>query len=174
MAPTARAVAGIVCLLLAWAGLAHWHTPEPAPVFEIGPDVVVSIQSRASGRFLTVHPDTGLLVATATTSAAAEARFRVVVLAEASVKALAIAAESAVDAAVTTNSGCRCSGFSNEHGLGRYCHPWESQTQMPWCYVDDLCKGGGARGSFGHRSEDCPPPWAPQPLYRLWSGCGQV
>ena len=32
---------------------------------------------------------------------------------------------------VVTESGCACSGFSNDHGFGAYCFPWEDVAQAP-------------------------------------------
>lgn len=73
---------------------------------------------------------------------------------------------------VTTRSNCTCTGFSNEHGYGRYCYPWEDQYQDPWCYVPETCgrrrtEDTGRRGSFGRKFEPCtqapPPPSPPMP-----------
>ena len=83
--------------------------------------------------------------------------FRVLVLSSATVRALRLAAASREafseehEHRGRTRSGCRCSGFSNEHGFGRYCHPWESRVQVPWCYVDAACSAAGEVRSFRMR-----------------------
>ena len=56
----------------------------------------------------------------------------------------------------TTQSGCRCSGYSNDHGFGSYCYGWEFEAQVPWCYVTEECKSEQVVGSFGRKFEDCP------------------
>lgn len=38
--------------------------------------------------------------------------------------------------------GCPCSGESDEHGFGRFCHNWESEFHRPWCYVSATCSHG--------------------------------
>ena len=139
--------AGVVVVALA----VRMHSAgTPPPEFELGSAVsVVSIRSAASGKYLAVSLEDGLVRATAATSAPLEARFRVHVLSAPTVLALRkasalLTATSTLAAAASptvTVSGCTCSGFSNEHGFGRYCFPWETDVQQPW-YVRKQAVGG--------------------------------
>jgi hypothetical protein len=113
-----------------------------------------------------VSRNDGVVRATAETPTSDTARFRIHVLSAATVSALKLAASStsawsevsSASFARTTAAGCACSGFSNEHGFGRFCHSWEVDEQTPWCYVDKLCKDA-TEGSFGRRHGDCRQPW---------------
>lgn len=153
-------VASVLGLLLVVSAIHSWQrTRESAPPqFDFGGQVsVVSIRA-ASGKYLEVHPEDGVIRATATSPGPAT-RFRVHVLSTATVSALKLAAAamapwSDASGSLHTLSGCACSGFSNEHGFGRYCHPWEDSMQAPWCYVGAECKGG-TLGSFSRRHDDC-------------------
>ena len=138
----------------------YWtRAREAAPEFDFGGILsIVALRSLATGKYLEVSLDDGLLRATADKPTDARAQFRVLVLGAGTVKALRIGSTRVSHAAekwnnnvkMVTKSGCRCSGFSNEHGLGRYCHPWETEWQAPWCYVSNTCEGA-TTGSFSRR-----------------------
>ena len=145
---------GIVAVVHLWQHL----RAEPAPSFEFGSTVsVVSIRA-ASGKYLEVSSEDGIVRATATSPDSNAARFRVHVLSAEAVRALKLAASSMhflpSTGGMRTIDGCQCSGFSNEHGFGRFCHPWEDDMQAPWCYVGAHCKTATI-GSFGRRHQDC-------------------
>jgi hypothetical protein len=150
---------GLLCLVA--TSMYAWISAKEAapPRFDFhGMVSIVSLRA-ANGNFLEVSTEDGVLRATAKTDEAIATHFRVHVLSAEAVAALKLAAKSAAPWAVgaggmTTASKCQCSGFSNEHGFGRYCHPWETDMQSPWCYVDESCKGGTG-GSFGRRHDDC-------------------
>eukprot|EP00966_Prymnesium_polylepis_P134128 3100416-Prymnesium_polylepis.1 len=141
----------------------YWtRAREAAPEFEFGGvSSIVALRSLSTGKYLEVSLDDGLLRATADSPNVARAQFRALVLGAGTVKALRIGSLKVSHAAekwnpnvkMVTKSGCRCSGFSNEHGFGRYCHPWETEWQQPWCYVDDAC-AVGAVGSFTRKHEE--------------------
>lgn len=132
---------------------------ETAPEFAFGGFTsIVALRSLATGKYVEVSLEDGLLRATADSPSDRRAQFRALVLGASTVKALRIGSIKVANAAekwdrsmrMVTNGGCRCSGFSNEHGLGRYCHPWENDWQAPWCYVDDTCTSA-TTGSFKRR-----------------------
>ena len=152
-------VAGMLLTVL----LVHtWqHTRvDPPPSFDFGSTIsVVTIQSVQSGKYLEVSTEDGIVRATGTSPDVVSARFRVHVLSPAAVSAMRMASASmgpwsTSTGGVHTVSGCTCTGFSNEHGFGRYCHPWEDDMEAPWCYVHEDCKGG-TLGSFGRRHDTC-------------------
>lgn len=150
-----------------------WRRSNPLPSFQLGTSTLVTIKSEAPGvhghAYLQVAQQDGLLRASAGAATEPGTTFRVLVLSSGTVRALKLAAASrerlveANERATRTKSGCQCSGFSNEYGFGRFCHPWESASQEPWCYVDAVCTGAAA-GSFGRRHEACAE-YAPSPLY---------
>ena len=117
---------------------------------------VIALKSLQNGKYLEVHHRDGKVYATASDSHAYAAQWRVLVLDAATVEVLAKSAQ-AVDyhsqrftgRKMSSGSGCACSGFSNDHGFGRFCHPWETDDQEPWCYVNSSCPSTSARGSFG-------------------------
>ena len=123
---------------------------------------VIALKSLQNGKYLEVHHRDGKVYATASDSHAYAAQWRVLVLDAATVEVLAKSAQ-AVDyhsqrftgRKMSSGSGCACSGFSNDHGFGRFCHPWETDDQEPWCYVNSSCRSTSARGSFGKRYEAC-------------------
>ena len=126
---------------------------------------VVALKSLQSGKYLEVHHRDGKVYATASDSHAYAAQWRVLVLDAATVEVLAKSAQ-AVDyhsqrftgRKMSSGSGCACSGFSNDHGFGRFCHPWETDDQEPWCYVNSSCPSTSARGSFGTNPNPNPSP----------------
>ena len=153
----------IVGLALVAVAMHVWlHTREaPAPTFEFGGRFVSVVSIRAAtGKYLEVSSEDGLLRATGTTPDSPAARFRVHVLSAATVTALRAAAStppmawSTATGSMTTSGGCACTGFSNEHFFGRYCHPWEVDTQAPWCYVGSSC-AQSMKGSFGRHHAEC-------------------
>ena len=132
---------------------------DEAPIFEFGGHVsVVSIRA-SNGKYLEVSRDDGVVRATASSGDGITSRFRVHVLSAATVDGLRLAASAVAPWRESTGgmvsaSGCKCSGASNEHGFGRYCHPWETPDQTPWCYVDSTCTDA-VKGSFGRRHDVC-------------------
>ena len=126
---------------------------------------VVALKSLQNGKYLEVHHRDGKVYATASDSHAYAAQWRVLVLDAATVEVLAKSAQ-AVDyhsqrftgRKMSSGSGCACSGFSNDHGFGRFCHPWETDDQEPWCYVNSSCPSTSARGSFGTNPSPNPNP----------------
>ena len=159
----------------------------------------VFLRHEETGLHLSFSPADGLFYAS---NHSKPARFRLVDISSAMVVSLYEQAQATDQAAmrlglggikVTTRSGCTCSGFSNEHGFGRYCHSWENPEQDAWCYVHDTCGRVNAtgnpslfapglaglargtlqaslhskRGSFGRKFEPCtpasPPPSPPPP-----------
>jgi hypothetical protein len=109
-----------------------------------------------SGMWVTASPD-GVLRLVGNGSKAPPETFTVVPLPSDTVKLL-LSRPRPLDTseAMATRSGCLCSGFSNGHGFGSYCHSWESAYEAPWCYVDDDCIGKHVRGgSFGRKHERC-------------------
>ena len=113
-----------------------WRRNTPLPTFKLGSSTLVAMKSVAQGKYLQLSTQDGLLRASAASSSDLGAVFRVLVLSSGTVRALRLAAQSrerfseAHEHKGRTKSGCRCSGFSNEHGFGRFCHPWESATQV--------------------------------------------
>lgn len=135
------------------------HREEPPPVFEFGGHVSVVSLRASNGKYLEVSRDDGLLRATASSGKSMNARFRVHVLSAATVDGLRLAGSSIAPWLESTGgmisaSGCRCTGTSNEHGFGRYCHPWETADQTPWCYVHSTCPSA-VQGSFGRKHDVC-------------------
>ena len=131
---TMTACVGLACVALA-INLWRRSREDPPPTFDLGSSIsVVSIRA-ANGKFLEVSPEDGLVRATASDDAALAARFRILVLSAATVAALKLASSSVgafaseTSPVTTTISGCQCSGFSNEHGFGRYCHSWETDMR---------------------------------------------
>lgn len=148
----------IVCAVVLYVTMPR----DAAPEFDFGGvSSIVALRSLANGKFVEVSLEDGLLRATAEDASSARAQFRALVLGAGTVKALRIGSLKASHAAekwnsnvkMVTKSGCRCSGFSNEHGFGRYCYPWETEWQAPWCYVSDTCAGSSV-GSFSRRHEE--------------------
>ena len=96
----------------------------------------VALSSRSTGLFLHVSLDDGLLKAGSKTASDKESHFYVVPVTEATVASLRAAAAATAklaskweDIKTVSRSGCNCTGFSNEHGFGRYCHAWELSYQ---------------------------------------------
>ena len=102
---------------------------------------LVAIKSVHTGKYLALDSD-GLLRASASSSSEASARFRLLRLDANVVKAISKSKPPKTHLAVAGKLGCACSGASDEHGFGRFCHNWESEWHQPWCYVDASCKHG--------------------------------
>ncbi len=154
----------LVCTLLLL--LSSRFGEEQSRLFDPKDGQVVAIRSTLTGSYLEVSPVDGRLYSTAAHASAASARFRVMRLTKPMVDMLVDAMRTANTATwanrkMVTESGCRCSGYANDHGFGSFCYPWENDVQAPWCYVTDECKSVGAHGSFGRKFEDCAPAlWA--------------
>jgi hypothetical protein len=161
-------VTSVLAVCGVWYAIHAWRNAreDPPPTFDFGGALSVVALRASSGKYLEVSRDDGMLRATAEAPTSEAARFRVHVLSAATVSALKLAASStavwseasSATFARTTAAGCSCSGFSNEHGFGRFCHSWETDEQTPWCYVDALCKDA-SKGSFGRQHADCRQPW---------------
>jgi len=167
---------------LAGAFALVFYSVHPPATLEISrPSSPVYLRHSATGAFISISPTDGLLHARNTTTK--PTRFRLVSISSAMVENLRRESYAFERAKLRsglggiksrTRSNCTCSGFSNEHGFGRYCYSWEDQWQEPWCYVNETCASsqpvvqfGGKRGSFGRRFEKCtpapPPPSPPNP-----------
>jgi hypothetical protein len=121
-------------ILFGIAGLhyvATWHSVH------LVDGTVVAIRSLKTGRYLSVSKEDGLIRVAANSSSEVAARFRMLTLTVSTVRMLH---PVKVQHRSTSKRGCACSGFSDEHGFGRFCHPWESEFHRPWCYVEDSCK----------------------------------
>ncbi len=166
--PGARALGG----LLATAAVAtiivrYAFSTSPVDIYALGNGEVIAIRSLSSGRYLSLDPASGRVYANAETPAQSTARWRVLALDMHTAGALARSAQS-IDARserftgrrMRTVSGCVCSGYSNAHGYGRFCHPWEDPAQESWCYVSQNCTSASAHGSFGKPYEPCDAPVA--------------
>ena len=155
---------------LALAGLTGFPGGGPAGAVHLDAgQQAVAISSKALGSFLEVSLEDGLLRAGAGTPEGLASHFMVVPLTEATVASLRLATATTAklaskwhDIQMTTRSGCNCTGFSNEHGFGSYCHAWELSYQDPWCYVSEACPGG-KKGSYNRRHEVCTPEPPPPP-----------
>ena len=159
---------GGVCALvtLAIAGLTGFPGGGAGLHLAAGQSVVLS--SRTKGAYLEVSLEDGMVKASAKTPSG-NAHFQLVPVSEATVASLRAAAVATAklaakwdDIKTVSRSGCNCTGFSNEHGFGRYCHSWELSYQDAWCYVPESCPGG-KKGSFGRRHEVCTPEPPPAP-----------
>jgi hypothetical protein len=163
-------ISGGLCALatLAIAGLTGYPGSSAGSIsLSAGNPVVLS--SRSTGAFLHVSLEDGLLKAGAKTASDTVSHFYLVPVTDATVASLRVSAAATAklaskweDIKTVSRSGCNCTGFSNEHGFGRYCHSWELSYQDAWCYVDETCQGG-KKGSFGRRHEVCTPEPPPPP-----------
>ena len=162
------------CLLGALIGMFYCQSTDTTADINIqrvtGRKEVV-IQSVATGAYLAVDRGDSAVKSSSKMMMAQSTRFTMLTVSPSTVarlRELAAAREADVAAARShTRSGCQCSGFSSEHGFGRYCHPWESEWQDAWCYVNETCAGNTVRrGSFKRRHEMCTfaPPPSPPPL----------
>jgi hypothetical protein len=106
------------------------------PSFRAGD--LVAIKNIHTGKYLAVGPD-GLVRASAETSAEPAARFRLHGL-DRFIQTNAMPPQK--NLGVGGKLGCPCSGESDEHGFGRFCHNWESEFHRPWCYVSEKCSHG--------------------------------
>ena len=156
--------------LLMFAGMSM--SDGPARTFAPKEGEIVAIRSRHTGKYFEVSPEDGRLRATANSTSNNTARFRVMLLSSAVVEILVdsmIPANTAAwskrrhFAGSNASTGCKCSGYANDHGFGAYCYGWEYESQTPWCYVADSCESTGdmgmgeLRGSFGRKYADCLP-----------------
>ena len=133
-------ISGGLCALatLAIAGITGYPGGSAGSI-SLSTGQPVALSSRSTGLFLHVSLDDGLLKAGSKTASDKESHFYVVPVTEATVASLRVAAAATAklaskweDIKTVSRSGCNCTGFSNEHGFGRYCHPWESSVQVPW------------------------------------------
>ena len=166
----------IACAGLLMFAAAVSMSDDVAPSFVPKDGGLVAIFSKKTGKYLEVSPHDGRLRATAATAKNNDkALFRVMVLTKPMVDMLIDSMHTANNAewskrrhwtgrppahgstAVTNETGCPCSGYSNDHGFGAYCYGWEYESQVPWCYVHDECTSQPTRGSFGRKYADCLP-----------------
>ena len=163
-------ISGGLCALatLAIAGLTGYPGGGAGSI-SLSTGQPVALSSRSTGSFVHVSLADGLLKAGAKTASDKVSHFYLVPVTEATVARLRVAAAATAklaskweDIKTVSRSGCNCTGFSNEHGFGRYCHSWELTYQDAWCYVDETCKGGN-KGSFGRHHEVCTPEPPPPP-----------
>lgn len=163
-----------VLVLLAvgiFSGGVLWYA-FPSSEVDLGRSSIVALRAKGAGKYVEVYPN-GMLRPTANLSSAQSARFRMITVSTGTVARLreqALLFENASLVAERdgrtsrTRSGCRCSGFSSEHGFGRFCYEWEQAWQDRWCYVDDSCVGKSVKkGSFGRRHDLCTPAPFPSP-----------
>ncbi|KAL1520251.1 hypothetical protein AB1Y20_023721 [Prymnesium parvum] len=158
------AIARWVAAALAFAALLFvCLRPNPEiSIYTLEGGETVALRSLHTSRYLQLDEETGQVFANAEAATAAAAQWQVLVLDTDTVRFLSRSA-SAIDARserftgrrTATASGCACVGYSNAHGFGRYCHPWEDETQPAWCYVSDNCSTAASRGSFGRRYAAC-------------------
>lgn len=149
---------------LAFAGLLFvWFRPNPViSIYTLEGGEIIAVRSLHTDRYLQLDVETGQVFANAESCSAPTTRWQVLVLDTDTVHVLARSA-AGIDARserftgrrMKTASGCTCSGFSNTHGFGRFCHPWEDPHQEAWCYVSDNCTSAALQGSFGRRYESC-------------------
>lgn len=111
------------------------------PSFHAGD--LVAIKNLHTGKYLAVGTD-GLVRASAETNAEPAARFRLLGLDSKFLQAMGALHAKAPqkNLGVGGKLGCPCSGESDEHGFGRFCHNWESEFHRPWCYVSATCSHG--------------------------------
>jgi hypothetical protein len=98
----------------------------------------VAIRNVQSGKYVTVS-DLGVLSVSAESTATPGTRFKLVGLRKSTVDVLK---PVKVQLRQTGKLGCQCSGATDEHGFGRFCHAWESEFHQPWCYVASTCQHG--------------------------------
>ena len=117
-----------------------WWSMSPSEL-DVGRATLVTLRSRATNKFVEVSAADGLLRVSANVSGPAT-RFRMLTVAPSTVarlRQLSLTFERTQVKAgrnghsMVTRSGCKCSGFSNEHGFGRFCHAWETKWQDKWC-----------------------------------------
>ena len=82
-----------------------------------------------TGKYLALGSD-GKLRASAATSSLPAARFRLVALTKTTVDTFR--KRPAAPLKEHGKLGCDCTGETDEHGFGRYCHNWESEFHRPW------------------------------------------
>ena len=130
-------ISGGMCALvtLAIAGLTGYPGGGAGSI-SLSTGQPVALSSRSTGAFLHVSLDDGLLKAGAKTASDKVSHFYLVPVTEATVASLRVAAAATAklaskweDIKTVSRSGCNCTGFSNEHGFGRYCHSWELSYQ---------------------------------------------
>ena len=139
-------ISGGLCALatLAVAGLTGYPGGGAGSI-SLSAGQPISLSSRSTGAFLHVSLEDGLLRSGAKTASDMASRFYLVAVTEATVASLRVAAAATAkfgakweDIKTVSRSGCNCTGFSNEHGFGRYCHAWELpyQARAPRVYVE--------------------------------------
>ncbi|EOD16351.1 hypothetical protein EMIHUDRAFT_451539 [Emiliania huxleyi CCMP1516] len=140
------ALAAVVLLFIAGVTLAF------RPVIQDGD--TIAIRSVHTGKYLALGSD-GKLRASAATSSLPAARFRLVALTKTTVATFR--KRPVAPLKEHGKLGCDCTGETDEHGFGRYCHNWESEFHRPWCYVNGTsCKQGlrSKRHSSRHLQEE--------------------
>ena len=115
---------------------------------------VIAIRSVYTGHYLEVTPD-GLLRPTANSSSVPAARFGASAVPKSLLNLLKPRPVGKSETKQTTRRGCKCSGFSDAHGFGRFCYHWESEWHRPWCYVSDDCPGARKEAHRVHRHQSC-------------------
>ncbi len=151
---------GVACMVLLVFAVRVVREETVTHLFQPKDGEVVAIKSMQNGKYFEVSPTDGRLYASASKPVNKTALFRVMLLSKPMVDMLADAMRTTNVAKwsrrkMSTKSGCKCSGFSNDHGFGSHCYSWEFASQAPWCYVGDDCKGDGLKGSFGRKFEEC-------------------
>ena len=89
---------------------------------------LVAIRHVQSGSYLRVSLEDGLVYLDGNSSKQAAARFRLVTLPAQMTKLLK---PKQVRAKMLSRKMCACTGFSDEHGFGRFCGSWESEHHHP-------------------------------------------
>ena len=127
------------------------YMPALTPYDHIPDGTVIAIRSKHTGKYLSVSTEDGLLRLVANSSSSAATQFRLVALSTAVVTKLRPAK---VRKPMVSKKLCVCSGFSDEHGFGKFCHAWESEHHRPWCYVEDKCQGA-KKGEKPRKHQAC-------------------
>ena len=128
--PTWILVGGGACWIVILAALGvWWATKGPAAS-------VVAIKAVSTGKYLAVSAD-GYIRPTANSTAGKETHFRMITI---SASMLAMLRPHHQQNKASTRLGCPCTGFTDEHGFGKFCHGWESEYHRPWCYVGNDCR----------------------------------
>jgi hypothetical protein len=155
-------ISGGMCALitLAIAGLTGYPGGGAGSI-SLSTGQPVALSSRSTGAFLHVSLDDGLLKAGAKTAGDKVSHFYLVPVTEATVASLRVAAAATAklaskweDIKTVSRSGCNCTGFSNEHGFGRFCHSWELSYQE---YAAQASKPRLAAGPTQSATHTCGP-----------------
>ena len=131
--PAATACGACIAVVVVLAGLGSMFGGGYAD------GTVVAIQNVQTGKFLTMAGN-GVLHVSSNSTRDPSTHFKLVALSRSAVDMLLPSKKVAAPPSGTKNL-CPCSGFSDEHGFGRFCHGWESEFHRPWCYVGEACPG---------------------------------